>query len=115
MFGRALAEPPIAFTGVVGSRARGRLPGTGATGPPLRGHEAPPGRRRAAGRGLVLRLPAAAERRQRAGEADAAGRAHPGLHAGGESGGGGGRWRMTGGKVEEEMWRTGGGGGGHVK
>lgn len=51
----------------------------------VRRDEAPFGRSRAAVGGRLLRLPAAAERRERAVEADAAGRAVPELHAGGES------------------------------
>lgn len=47
--------------------------------------EAPFGRCRAAVGGRLLRLPAATERGERAVETDAAGRAVPELHAGGES------------------------------
>ena len=50
----------------------------------VRRDEAPSGRSRAAVGGRLLRLPAATERRQRAVEADAAGRAVTELHAGGE-------------------------------
>lgn len=54
-----------------------------SAGTPLR-DETPCGRSRAAGRGRLLRVPAVTERRERAVEADAAGRAVPELHAGGE-------------------------------
>lgn len=48
------------------------------------GDEAPLGRSRAAVRGRLLRLPPVTERRERTVEADAAGRALPELHTGGE-------------------------------
>lgn len=51
----------------------------------VRRDEAPFGRSGAAVGGRLLRVPAAAERRERTVEADAAGRAVPELHAGGES------------------------------
>lgn len=57
--------------------------GGGPPPPPLR-DEARCGRSRAGGRGRLLRVPAAPERRERAVEADAAGRAVPELRAGGE-------------------------------
>lgn len=53
-------------------------------GCPVRRDEAPCGRGRAAIGGCLLCVPAAAERGERAVEADAAGRALPELHAGGE-------------------------------
>lgn len=53
-------------------------------GCPVHRDEAPCGRGRAAIGGCLLRVPAAAERSERAVEADAAGRALPELHAGGE-------------------------------
>lgn len=66
----------------------------------VRHDEAPFGRSRAAVGGRLLRLLAATERRERAVEADAAGRAVPELHAGGER-----VWRMQG--LMGERRRTG--------
>lgn len=94
-----LAEPPTTWDRGRYSRVNGRLqPGPG----PVRRDETPFGRSRAAVGGRLLRLPAAAERRERTVEADAAWRAVPELHACGE------RWQEPGGGQvdvrEKQTW-----------